>query len=548
MCFANKRTFVLCAFCVLLAAATAPRANAQAVFGSIIGTVTDNTGAVVPGAKITITDVNRGTVLSTTTNDSGNYTQTQLQPGTYTVSVEKPGFRTFTQENVSVTVGLTARADSRLEVGATTQEVTVTEAPPGLESDRAEVNSTLGSHQIIDLPVFNRNFTNLTLLVPGATINTFQHAAAENPQQSTLVNTNGQEFSGTNYLLDGMNNNDAVLGIVMVNPAIDSVAESTITTSNYDAEFTQAGGAVVRVQTKSGTNQLHGSLFEFLQNDFFQARDSFTQGLKGVIGSNVPELRWNQFGGSLGGPIIKDKLFGFGDYQGTRRRIGASQTIRVPTALERTGNLSDLGVPIFDPNTGNADGTGRVQFPGNVIQPNRISTPAANVLAALPLPNLSPSNPAAPNYAVSQVEKYDTDQFDVRVDHFATEKLRSFGRYSYLSASLNAPGPFGLFGGQSFPAWNVSGTSDARNQNLAISVSYTLSPTFLTEFRYGFSRYRVITGSLDSNTTLADTVGIPGLNIPGRPDTNGLPDLNINGSGGFLAGYRCNCPLHETET
>src|SRR6202022_86382 len=165
-----------------------------------------------------------------------------------------------------------------------------------------------------------------------------------NPQQSTLVNTNGQEFSGTNYLLDGMNNNDAVLGIVMVNPAIDSVAESTITTSNYDAEFTQAGGAVVRVETKSGTNQLHGSLFEFLQNDFFQARDSFTQGLKGVIGSNVPELRWNQFGGAPGGPIIKDKLFGFGDYQGTRRRIGASETIRVPTALERTGNLSDLGV------------------------------------------------------------------------------------------------------------------------------------------------------------------------------------------------------------
>ena len=165
-----------------MAAAMAPHANAQAVFGSIIGTVTDNSGAVVPGAKITIKDVNRGTVLSTTTNDSGNYTQTQLSPGTYTVSVEKPGFRTFTQQNVTVTVGLTARVDSTLEVGGTTQEITVSEAPPGLATDRAEVNSTLGSHQITDLPVFNRNFTNLTLLVPGATINTFQHAAAENPQ------------------------------------------------------------------------------------------------------------------------------------------------------------------------------------------------------------------------------------------------------------------------------------------------------------------------------------------------------------------------------
>ncbi|HKW98229.1 MAG TPA: TonB-dependent receptor [Bryobacteraceae bacterium] len=411
----------------------------------------------------------------------------------------------------------------------------------------------MSNQQITQLPVFNRNFTNLTLLVPGATINTFQHAPSENPQGSILVNTNGQEFAGTNYLLDGMNNNDAVLGIVMVNPAIDSVAESSIATSNYDAEFTQAGGAVIRVETKSGSNALHGSLFDFLQNNIFEARDPFTQGLK-VPGQpapthrGIPELRWNQFGGSVGGPIIKNKLFWFGDYQGTRRRIGASQSLRVPTAAERSGDLSDLGVPIFDPTTGNPDGTGRLPFPGNVIPTGQISGPAAKLMSVLPMPNLAPASPADNNYVTNAVEKYDTNQFDIRMDHYLTDKLRYFGRYSYLGADINAPGPFGLYGGPAFTQWGFTGASNARNQNLAVSTSYTINPNFLTEFRYGFSRYRVTVSSLDSTQALADQAGIPGLNIQGRPDTLGLPDLNINGTGGFQMGYRCNCPLHQKES
>jgi hypothetical protein len=405
---------------------------------------------------------------------------------------------------------------------------------------------------VTQLPVLNRNFTNLTLLVPGAQLNTFQHAPSENPQSSTLINTNGQEFSGTNYLMDGMNNNDTVLGIVMVNPALESIGETSIATSNYDAEFTQAGGAVVRVQTKSGTNDLHGSAFEFLQNNIFQARNPFTQGLHDPgtpepHNRGIPELRWNQFGGSLGGPLVKDKLFWFADYQGTLRRIGASQTVRVPTAAERTGDLSDLGVPIFDPTTGSVDGAGRVQFPGNVIPQNQISPAAANLLNALPQPNLTPANPADNNYAISQVEKFDTHQFDVRMDYYMSDKLRWFGRYSYLGADINAPGPFGLYGGNAFPAWGFTGASNARNQNFVGAASYTLSPTFLADFRFGYSRYRVDVDPLDINTQLAEQVGIPGLNFADRPDTFGLPNLNINGTGGFLMGYRCNCPLRQRE-
>lgn len=298
----------------------------QAVSGTIIGTIQDPSGAGIVGATVEATNNATGVTLRTTSNESGNYTITAVPVGEYTVTVSNTGFQKFVQQNVSVSVSQSSRVDAQLTVGQISQEVTVSSAPPQIETDRASVQTQLSSGQIENLPIVNRNFTNLTLLTPGSVVNTFQHAASENPQQSTLVNTGGQEFAGTNYQLDGMNNNDQVLGITMVNPAVDSVAEFVAQTSNYDAEF-QAAGAVINVSTKAGTNDFHGSLFEFLQNNYFQAADPFTQGPgRGPI----PPLRWNQFGGSLGGPIKKDKLFFFGDYQGTRRRIGGSQQVRVP--------------------------------------------------------------------------------------------------------------------------------------------------------------------------------------------------------------------------
>ncbi len=347
-----------------------------------------------------------------------------MPAGSYTVTITKPGFQKFIQQNVTVNVSQSIRVDASLQVGQATQEVTVTGAPPAIETDRAVVQTQLSGAEISSLPISNRNFTNLALLTPGSVVNTFQHAPSENPQQSTLVNTGGQEFAGTNYQLDGMNNNDTVLGITMVNPAVDSVGAFTAQSNNYDAEY-QATGNVIQVETKSGTNTFHGSAFEFLQNNIFQARDPFTQGLH-TPGTpapphrGIPALRWNQFGGSLGGPIKRDKLFFFGDYQGTQRRIGASQSIRVPTAAERAGNLSDLGVPIYDPTTGNPDGTGGTIFPGANIA-GRISPPAAALLAALPPPNIATTNPAAPNYATGAVENYNTNQFDTRGDYFKSE-------------------------------------------------------------------------------------------------------------------------------
>ena len=226
-----------------------------------------------------IRNLDQNTTSKVESNESGNYSQGQLIPGSYEVTIQRTGFKAAVQRNVSVIVGVTVRVDQQLQIGEKTQQVTVTEAPPGLETSNAQVTSKLSGQQMDQLPVINRNFTNLNLLAPGATLNTFQHAASENPQQSTLVNTNGQGFAGTNYILDGMNNNDTVLGITMVNPPIDSVGQTTIITSNYDAEFTQAGGSVILVETKTGANAFHGSLFEYLQNNVLESRDPLTQGL-----------------------------------------------------------------------------------------------------------------------------------------------------------------------------------------------------------------------------------------------------------------------------
>ena len=548
---------------VLFAGWFAQSAFSQAVSGNVIGTVTDSSGAAVPGAQVKLDNTQTNISYQTTTNESGNYTQADMSAGSYTITVTKAGFQKFTQQNVNVDISRSARVDISLKIGEATQEITVSSAPPGIETDRAEVQTRLSAGQVSTLPVLNRNFTNLALLTPGSVINTYQHAPSENPQQSTLVNTGGQAFAGSTYQLDGMNNNDSVLGITMVNPPMDAVGSFTSSTSNYDAEY-HATGAVVQVEIKSGTNEFHGSGFEFLQNNIFQARDPFTQGLHapGTPAPNnrgLPPLRWNQFGGSIGGPIKKDKLFFFGDYQGTQRRMGGSQSVRVPTAAERAGDLTDLGTTIYDPNTGNPDGSGRSPFPGNNLA-GRISPPVANLLNALPAPNIATSDPAANNYSTSAVENYNTNQFDVRGDYFATEKLRLFARYSYLGADINAPGPFGLYGGPQFTAFGFSGLSNALNQNIASNVTYTISPSLLTDVRFGMSRYRVTVAAQDQNTQLANTIGIPGLNIDGRPDTNGLPNITINGAGainsvggvgstgGVALGYNCNCPLHERET
>src|SRR5438552_1786382 len=291
-----KRRFCACLAILCLAVLVVSNVPAfgQAVYGSIIGTVTDPQGAAVPGAKVTVTDDRKGTKDSATTNDTGNYSVTHLVPDAYTVRVEAPGFKVSEQKGIVVNADAAARVDSQFQVGSNTESVEVTAEAPQLKTDRADVATTFNEKYVEDVPILNRNFTTLQLMAPGSQkIVGWSHAATENPQGSQQIFTQGQHFSGTAYELDGTDNQDPILGIIVVNPNLDAVTEAKVALQNYDAEFGKAVASVVTAQTKSGSNELHGSGFLFRRFDAQFARDPFTQFKKNdVTGRFILPARW----------------------------------------------------------------------------------------------------------------------------------------------------------------------------------------------------------------------------------------------------------------
>lgn len=554
-------------FCLVLGMC-ASTSMGQAVFGSIAGSVNDPQGAAVAGAKVTVTNTSKGSTEGTTTNENGNFTIIHLIPDVYKVHVEAPGFKAYDVAGVSVGVDTVVRVDVQLQVGAVTQTVEVTSEIPQLKTEKSDVSTTFGAQTVEALPIYNRNFTTFQLLSPGnQRLNGWNHAASENPQGSQQILTQGQHFAGTAFELDGTDNQDPILGIIVVNPNIDSIEEVKITAQDYDAEFGKAIGAVVTSQTKSGTNEFHGSAFDFERSNSNFARNPFTEP------KTVPKGNWNQFGGTGGGPIIKNKLFVFGDYQGLRSHVGASASDRVPTAAERGGNLSDLGVNIYDPyqtdpthcNLVLTNGqptplsaANRTQFPGNVIPACRLSAQSQNLLKLIPGPTTSPSNPLLDNFFGSGSNVLDSDGVDVRSDYSASTRLHIFGRYSYQKFLRAGPGLFGtLVGGAALPAdpsvGSFAGTSNVHNHSLATGFDYTLSSSLLTDFRFGYFRYNVQVAPGGVGTTPAKDAGIPGLNID-TLYTTGMPAFTVHspGSSDFNFGYdlnnnQCNCPLNEHE-
>ncbi|HXB73210.1 MAG TPA: carboxypeptidase-like regulatory domain-containing protein, partial [Candidatus Acidoferrales bacterium] len=311
---------------------------AQQVFGSIFGTVTDPAGSIVVNAKVTITDTNKGTVFEVTTDSAGTYIKRQLIPDTYTVVIEAPGFSKVASGNLEVHVDESARYDARMTVGDVSTQVEVTAAAPLLQSDRADVAQTFSSKQINDLPNIGRNLQSMELLQPGSAKLGWQHASDENPQNSVQMVVNGQLFDSMGYELDGTTNQDPILGIIVINPTFDSVSEVKQSLQNFDAEFSYVGGGMASYSTKSGTNAFHGDVFEYLQLN----TPGFTTFAANPFNGLPPATyRQNQFGGSSGGRIIKDKLFFFGDMQFNRQSQGAAVVTSVPTALNRSGNFSD---------------------------------------------------------------------------------------------------------------------------------------------------------------------------------------------------------------
>ncbi len=544
---------------VLAIAAVSPGFS-QAVYGTIVGTVVDPTGAAVAGAKVTITDTGRDVATTTTTNESGNFTQRFLIVGRYRVRVEAAGFKALNQENVGVSVDTETRIDLLLQVGDVTQTMEVSSEAGILKTERSDVSTTWSEKTVTNLPILSRRFTNLQLMTPGVVSfpTSMTAASAENPQGSYRMLVNGQSFAGTSHLLDGTDNHDAVLGWIVINPTLESVTEAKITTANYDAEFGVASAGVVSAQTKSGTNQIHGSAFWFLRNDHLQARNPFTQSrvIPNSNGRLIPLTQWNQFGASIGGPIMKNKLFYFGDFQGTRRNTGGGALLRVPTMEERAGDLRALNLNIFDPASGATPAT-RTQFPNNIIPANRLAGQAQALLRQIPGPNIN-AVLDQPNFASSGGVKSDDEAINTRVDHYTTEKLHIFGRYSMQQFRVLAPGSFGLVAGG--PGLDASGStnayagkSDSRNHSIAGGFDYTVKPTLLTDFRFGWFRYKVFGQPNGIGTAPAKDAGIPGLNTDDNFNS-GMPAFFINGYGNnlFRFGYAlgvngCNCPLIQDE-
>ena len=333
--------------------------HAQAVSGSITGLVTDGSGSTVAGANVTIT--NQGTSVSTqvATTETGYYSVPNLIPGTYSVVAEAKGFKQFRVQQVTVNLNSIVRVDCQLELGSISESVTVSAEAALLKTEKADVSGVIDGRTLNQLPVLNRNVSQLVATLPGA-VRGGAAFIGENPSGDTNGFVNGMGGGNNYHQLDGIDNQETIQGVAMVNPAIDSLQEMKITTNSYDAEFGQVAGALFQASTKSGTNGFHGSAFEYLQNDKFFARNPWTQST-----SNVAPWRWNQFGGSFGGPIVKDKLFFFGDYQGLRSRNGSTIVMGLPTPEMKRGDFSSVAsiYPIFDPLTGDADGRGRTTVP-----------------------------------------------------------------------------------------------------------------------------------------------------------------------------------------
>jgi hypothetical protein len=575
--------FLACAFLLILTPA-----RAQSVYGSIFGTVSDSTGAAVSGATVTVKDEAKGTVVTATSNAAGDYTVPHLIPDVYDIKVTAKGFKSFESKGISILADTAPRIDPSLQVGGGSETIEVTaDQQPELKTDRADVSTVFNEQQVSSLPVGDQNFTNLQLLLPGAQKLGWSHAADENPQGSQQIQVDGQAFGGTAFELDGTDNQDPILGIIVINPAMDSVTETKITTQNFDAELGKAVSAVVTAQTRSGTNSFHGSAYDFRTGNANQARDPFTAETTGKYNiltnpNGLPAGLKNRFGGSVGGPVLKDKAFFFFNYEAQRQKVGTSASDTVPTptlvssCLGTTGpsgiagcDFSDYaaayatqtpglgGLPMLTNNTGNH--AYDAAFAANVIPAALVSPQSANLLKLMTA--YKPNNGAAPgtigyvnnNFSETGTGLFNSNSWTARGDYTLNEMAHAFVRFSRFWDTLSGTVMFGAAGGPGFGIGGYGGNSNGANDSLATGMDIAISPKLLTDFRLGYYRYNVIDSKYDAGTAFATQMGIPGINT-GNSFTSGAPGWVVNNPnlsqtniGGGLNINRCNCPLEERE-
>ncbi len=486
--------------CMVLACAFPARAQSEA---RLQGIVTDASGAIVEGATVKVTQMDTNRSLTTTTaTGRGAWSFPTLPPGEYQIEVTKTGFKAVKQP-VTLQVAQVANVNFRMEPGTVTEEVVVTSEAALLDAATSDIGLTVQTKQIEDLPLNGRNFTQLATLIPGVTrgvpgniatgagnnAETFRYGTSGG---ASLV-VNGARPQANNFMLDGVDNNESLVNTIVFFPPAEAIQEFKVQTSIAPAEYGRTGGAIVNAAIKSGSNELHGSAFEFLRNSELDARPTFA--------AERNPFRRNQFGGTLGAPIIKDKLFAFGDYQGFRQStpIGVDFA-SVPTPLMRQGNFSELlpSTPIIDLTTG-------APFPGNIIPAARQNPVGAKYLNAYPLPNLP--GKIQQNFEIQRQQVQNFDDFDMRTDYNATLKDRIFGRFSYAQdgevTSTRLPG---------LPAGFGSGTQFNYDRGAAIGYTHIFTPALLSDLRLGFQRTYFGYQPPYDNVPLSANLGIPNAN------------------------------------
>jgi len=520
----------LALFCLL--PFTARTSYAQQDAGAITGVVQDKAGAIVPGADVTLTNTDTGLVLNAKSNGSGIYTFSPIRIGNYTVSATSPGFQTTTQQNIHIDLQERLSVPLTLTPGAVAQTVTVTTAPPLLQTQSGSVGQVISTHYLKSVPLSSQNWVYIAQLATGVEPN-----PGNRVNGTGGYNANGQNSSQNNFILDGVDNNVNVVDFAngssyVALPPPDALAEFKIQTSNYSAEFGHSAGSVMNVSIKSGTNQIHGDAWEYFRNQVMDATD---------FGTKVkPTFDQNQFGATLGFPIIKNHLFVFGDGQGNRVKFAQPTTETVPTAKMRNGDFSELlntsltgasqPIVLYQPNSG---GTKLLTCNGrqNVFCPNQINSIAQNLLKLYPQPNEG-NGVTFNNYFINRLSTLDTTQWDAHMDWNASDKDQSFFRYSVWNNPQFFPPPLGsiLDGG----TFGNDGYTQDFGANAALSETHTFNPNLTNEFRFGYNYMHDSYLPVLSGVNVAGNEGLGGIPTgAGFPLNGGLPLTGIGGISSF---------------
>ncbi len=500
----------------------APAASAQVLYGSLVGNVKDSSDAAITDATVAIQQTGTGFSRQSKTNESGQFQFPTVPGGVYEITISKAGFATFTSKDVNVSPNAIARVDATLAVGAVSESIRVEAAPPALQTDRSEVRSEITSKQFENAPLPpGRNYSHMFKVLPGFTYPRNGNGPSVDPSRAALYNVNGTTRQSNAVRIEGAGVNQIWLPhLPGYTPALEAIQTVNITTNSFDAETGLAGGAAVNVFIRSGTNDLHGSLFEYHNSNATKAKPYFLP-----AGERKPKAIFNQMGGTVGGPIVRNKFFFFSSYEGTYDRQFATRLDTVPTAAIRRGDMSASPTPIYDPATGIASGAGRTPFPGNQVPSARFDPIVPKIQNLLPNPTYSG---LTANLFSQGAYRFNSQKFDGKINWNASDRLTVFARGGVQDHDFESGPILGeLLGAPFYSPASVAGPTYGTTGNMAVGATYVVSPALILDGNFGYTAYDANSQELFIGKNIGrDVLGIPGTNGT-RPFEGGWPRFTV---------------------